>query len=130
MVEFRRTETGELPYPVEYKRGKPKPNNPDVVQLCALALCLEEMLHRPVPEGALFYGQRKRRLEVPLDESLRHRTISTITAVHALLCATATLPEPATDERCRACSLLDVCMPRLWQGKEASRYLSQLIHSS
>jgi CRISPR-associated exonuclease Cas4 len=129
VVEFRITENGERPYPVEYKRGRPKPDNPDTVQLCAQALCLEEMLEVPVPEGALFYGQSKRRTLVLIDESLRTRTFATIQAVHSLLSSTH-LPEPATDERCRACSLVEECMPRLTKrGLRASRYLANLIQS-
>jgi len=129
VVEFRHTESGEQPYPVEYKRGQPKPNSPDAVQLCAQALCLEEMLNLPVPEGALFYGQRKRRTVVPIDDALRTRTLAAIRAVQSLLASTS-LPEPVTDDRCRACSLLDECMPRSTaSGTRASRYLANLILS-
>ena len=66
IVEFHRAGDGETPYPVEYKRGKPKLHRADEVQLCAQALCLEEMTGRPVPEGALFYGETRRRVVVPL----------------------------------------------------------------
>lgn len=61
LVEFRDEGDGEVAYPVEYKRGKPKLHRADEVQLCAQALCLEEMTGRPVPEGALFYAETKRR---------------------------------------------------------------------
>ena len=71
LVEFRKTGGGETAFPVEYKRGKPKPHRADEVQLCAQALCLEEMTGRPVPEGALFYGETKRRVIVAFDAELR-----------------------------------------------------------
>ncbi len=128
VVEFHTTPHGRQPYPVEYKRGRPKPDNPDAVQLCAQALCLEEMLETDVPEGALYYGQRKRRTVVPLDAALRRRTVETVESVRTLLAAERT-PPPAADERCRACSLLELCLPQSSRSGRASRYLARLIAS-
>ena len=75
VVEFHRREDGIWrPFPVEYKRGKPKPDHCDKIQLCAQALCLEEMIQAEIPGGALFYGQTRRRLDVVFDNNLRRET--------------------------------------------------------
>jgi CRISPR-associated exonuclease Cas4 len=79
VVEFR-----PEPYPVEYKRGKSKPNDCDTVQLCAQALCLEEMLKTAVEHGAIFYGNPRRRLEVNFTPALRLRTEDLAAAMHRL----------------------------------------------
>src|SRR4030042_3409588 len=75
VVEFHRLDKDRWqPFPVEYKRGKPKPDDCDLIQLCAQATCLEEMLSVSVPSGAIFYGRTRRRLDVSFDESLRQET--------------------------------------------------------
>jgi len=107
--------------PVEYKRGRPKPHRADEVQLCAQGLCLEEMMYRPVPEGALFYGETRRRKIVPFDAELRSLTSSIIEAARAGLGA-AHLPPPTTEvSRCRACSLADLCRPERMRAPPAVR---------
>lgn len=106
-------DSGEIAYPVEYKRGKPKPHRADEVQLCAQALCLEEMTGRPVPEGALFYAEPRRRLAVPFDETLRALTRETIAAFDAVLRSRQTPPAVYRAGKCRACSLLEPCRPKL-----------------
>ncbi|MFM2278402.1 MAG: hypothetical protein RLZZ444_633 [Pseudomonadota bacterium] len=131
VVEFRQEDGAETPYPIEYKRGKPKLHRADEVQLCAQALCLEEMTGRPVPEGALFYAETKRRLAVPFDAELRGATEE---AAHALadMFATGKTPPPTTRrERCRACSLLELCRPdavarpvRAWRARMVERSLT------
>ncbi len=98
------------PYPVEYKAGARKKREADDVQLCAQALCLEEMLGVTVPEGSIYYDRSRRRRVVPFTETLRRTVRETAEAVRALY-DRETLPEPAADERCRACSLIDACMP-------------------
>ena len=112
VVEFHRRDGVWHPFPVEYKRGRPKAHDADKVQLCAQALCLEEMLGLPVLEGALFYGANRRRLGVPLDASLRDLTAQTAAAVHNLL-AEGKLPPPVRITGCAACSLSDSCLPGL-----------------
>jgi len=107
LVEFQ----GETPYPVEYKRGKPKLHRADEVQLCAQALCLEEMTLQPVPEGALFYAQTRRRVVVPFDITLRALTETTVAEFAAVLASHLTPPPTPHRTRCRACSLLDICRP-------------------
>lgn len=125
-VEFRRQEGGDgerwTPFPVEYKRGRPKRDRADEVQLCAQALCLEEMLGTPVPAGALFYGQTRRRLDVPFDAALRVETEATAAELHALIRGGVT-PRAAREPKCERCSLLDLCLPDALGGRSAARYL-------
>ncbi len=111
MVEFLIHEDGETPFPVEYKRGKPKQHQADEVQLCAQALCLEEMTGRPVPEGALFYGETKRRVVVAFDEELRRITEATAKELTDVFRTERTPAPTHLKQRCRACSLLDLCRP-------------------
>lgn len=118
LVEFSAGPEGEIAFPVEYKRGKPKRHRADEVQLCAQALCLEEMTGRPVPEGALFYGETKRRVVVPFDAELRQLTEDTARAFGALVAEGVTPPPVWRAERCRACSLIDLCRPKA-MGKSA-----------
>lgn len=107
VVEFLADGT---PYPVEYKAGARKAREADDVQLCAQAMCLEEMLGVSVPEGSLYYDRSRRRRVVAFTERLRGTVRDTVQAVRALY-EQDTLPEPPADERCRACSLIDACMP-------------------
>ncbi|MGE4290683.1 MAG: CRISPR-associated protein Cas4 [Desulfovibrio sp.] len=129
VVEFRPTEDGgpPRPYPVEYKRGRPKQADHDRVQLCAQALCLEEMLALDIPEGALFYGKSRRREVVPLDAALRATTREAAARLHALIRHGATPPaEPG--EQCRACSLEPLCLPRLAKrGRDVAAYLKRMV---
>lgn len=112
LVEFQpRPGGGETPYPVEYKRGKPKLHRADEVQLCAQALCLEEMTGIDVPEGALFYAETKRRLVVPFDAELRRLTEETAMAFAEVFASGVTPPPTIHRARCRACSLADLCCP-------------------
>jgi CRISPR-associated exonuclease Cas4 len=112
IVEFRAGADGETAYPVEYKRGKAKLHRADEVQLCAQALCLEEMTGRAVPEGALFYAEVRRRVSVPFDAGLRRLTEETALQFSALFAAGRTPPAIYRADRCRACSLIDVCRPK------------------
>jgi CRISPR-associated exonuclease Cas4 len=112
LVEFRAGPDGETAYPVEYKRGKTKLHRADEVQLCAQALCLEEMTGRPVPEGALFYAETKRRLAVPFDTELRRLTEEAALQFGALFAAGRTPPAVWRADRCRACSLIELCRPK------------------
>lgn len=128
VVEFHTEDAVERAFPVEYKRGRPKPHRADEVQLCAQALCLETMLGQPVPEGALFYGKTRRRRQVLFDTALRGLTLSTITATRALIESGRTPLAEYLPRRCDACSLIDLCQPRLL-GRKASvdSWLSQQI---
>lgn len=108
------------PYPVEYKRGQPKKNNCDAVQLCAQAICLEESLGCAILEGALFYGTTKRRVVVRFDAELRDETTELARRFRALV-DSEVVPEPVASPRCQSCSLADECLPDV--RKSASRYL-------
>ena len=113
VVEFHQTEGGEIPYPVEYKRGKPKLHRADEVQLCAQGLCLEEMTGQSVPEGALYYAETKRRVKVPFDPDLRQLTERTITNLASVFQSRQTPPPTTQKSRCRACSLKALCRPEV-----------------
>lgn len=110
VVEFHGADTQARAYPVEYKRGRPKAHRADEVQLCAQALCLEEMFGQPIAEGALFYGNIQRRTVVQFDEALRALTTTAIDNVRTMLAAGRT-PPPVAMPACRHCSLQDECLP-------------------
>jgi len=129
-VEFRIDESGQRigpPRPVEYKHGRPKRGDADKVQLCAQALCLEEMIHCEINEGEMFYHAVRRRISVPFDDALRLRTERTIEQVRILI-ETNTTPRVGFGPKCRNCSLLNLCLPR---GTNSTRnpkvYLSRAL---
>ncbi|MBF0132046.1 MAG: CRISPR-associated protein Cas4 [Magnetococcales bacterium] len=113
VVEYHRQPDGQWrPFPVEYKRGRSKQAPWDRVQLCAQALCLEEMNQCVVPAGALFYGEQRRREEVIFDAELRALTGETTRGLHILL-NQSRIPLPVADaKRCRECSLRTPCLPQ------------------
>ena len=114
-------------YPVEYKRGKPKKNRCDDIQLCAQALCLEEMLALKIEDGALFYGQQRRRKEVLFDSELRDLTGDVITQTHLLIQGRKT-PQAQYDKKCESCSLLGLCLPKSCGGsRNVGRYLERML---
>lgn len=124
VVELR----GGQPYPVEYKRGKPKAHRADEVQLCAQALCLEEMFACSIAEGALFYGKTRRRTLVAIDAALRTLTLSVVAEVRACRDA-GTLPLPIYEAaRCDRCSLLAECRPQvISRQRNVARWLARAI---
>ncbi len=131
VVEFHRQPDGSwLPFPVEYKLGKPKADDCDTVQLCAQAMCLEEMLNVAIPNGALFYGKTRRRQDVVFDSRLRDKTEETARAVHSLLESGKT-PEPVYAKKCDSCSLMAQCLPKT-MGKKRSikRYLARTLEKN
>ena len=121
VVEFH----GATPYPVEHKRGHSKTNRCDEVQVCAQALCLEEMLGKPVPEGALFYGEARRRTPVVFDPALRTETEDAAARLHRLLETGLTPPAVYDKAKCERCSLLDQCKPKA--AGDVARYLSEAV---
>jgi CRISPR-associated exonuclease Cas4 len=121
LVEFHKTGDDETPFPVEYKRGKAKLHRADEAQLCAQALCLEEMTGRAVPEGALFYAQTRRRVVVPFDTELRRLTEATALALKEVIASGRTPAAVYEHRKCDACSLLDLCRPKL-SGRSARRW--------
>ena len=119
--------TNEVPFPVEYKRGKRKKWDNDDVQLCAQALCLEEMLGVPVPRGAIFHIQSKRRREVLFTDKLRKKTEATAARLHELI-ASGVTPAAVLKPQCDGCSLRDVCLPELAdQTARVERYCRELF---
>ena len=104
-VEFR---PGAPPFPVEYKHGRPKKDNADALQLCAQALCLEEMMGVDIPSGAIFYGATRRRQDVLFTPVLRAEVAAAVAAIRALL-AQGQIPPPTPTDRCRGCSLAKHC---------------------
>lgn len=126
VVEYHRDGEGNWqPFPVEYKRGKPKAANWDQVQLCAQAICLEEMLHCTVLEGALFYGKNRRRQEVSFDETLRRETAEAAARLHELIRSGVT-PPARYEKKCDSCSLVQFCLPKVaGRGKSVGRYLAR-----
>ena len=117
-------------YPVDFKRGKKRRWDNDEVQLCAQAMCLEEMLSVPVPKGAIFHIRSQHRREVVFDEPLRQLTIQTAARLHELVRSRIT-PPAEWKPRCKGCSLLDICMPKAWRPRAtAKRYLEELIQSA
>lgn len=113
------------PYPVEYKRGHPKPDDCDVVQLCAQAMCLEEMLCTRVSEGALFYGRTRRRQLVQIDETLRKRVKELAQGMHSQY-ALGETPPPRRTKGCAKCSLRDLCLPKVCAKKSVRRYVGAM----
>lgn len=131
VVEFHRSPSGVplmgreglwLPYPVEYKKGSDQTRESDEVQLCGQALCLEEMLCCQIPEGSLFYGETRRRTRVAFDETLRQRTLDLL---HELLgyMDRGYTPGAKLHKGCNACSLRDICLPKLSRAPSVADYI-------
>lgn len=127
MVEHH-LKTGRLK-PVEYKRGKPKPTAIDEIQLCAQALCLEEMTGQTIEEGALWYMQTRHRVPVVFLEGLRQTTLHTIAQVRELLKSGKT-PPPEYGRHCKACSLVEVCQPKLLERDRSVGYVVGLFKNN
>jgi len=116
------------PFPVEYKRGRPKPDRCDEVQMCAQGLCLEEMLGAHVPEGGIYYGEPRRRHQVELTDDLRRETEKLAMRLHALVNSGETPPARYAG-KCRSCSLLSLCMPKTaGAGRSAAAYVDAIIN--
>jgi len=128
MVEFHDAEAGPIPFPVEYKRGRPKISDCDRIQLCAQAMCLEEMLGGKIEKGAIFYGQPRRREEILISETLRAETQDTASKLHRLIKSGET-PSVGYTKRCESCSLLELCLPEsAGNRKSAVRYLKAMTN--
>lgn len=132
VVEFRRGPHGVplpnreglwQPYPVEYKRGKPKEHNADELQLCGQAMCLEEMLCCAIPEGALYYGEPHRRTAVRFTADLRGQVQASLSEMHQLYRRRHT-PRVKPTKSCNACSLKELCLPKLFRSKRVTDYLT------
>lgn len=135
VVEFHQDENGvELfgydgkwhPVPVEYKHGAPKENNADELQLCAQAICLEEMFQTNIPDGYLFYGENRRRSHIEFADSLREEVKKTANEMHAFFQRGYT-PNVKPAKRCKACSLENLCVPKLQKAMKVREYIERSI---
>lgn len=133
IVEFRAVESGislfghngtYQPFPVEYKKGHPKDTEADALQLAAQAMCLEEMFSVSVPEGALYYGEIKRRVPVEINQEIRCK-VQEITADMHLLFAKGHTPKVKRKKECSACSLKDICLPHLEKVESVKNYIEK-----
>jgi len=127
IVEFHKTKDNRewVPFPVEYKHGKPKSDDSDKIQLCAQALCLEEIMKTKIPEGALFYGKTRHRLNIIFDEILRHKTRDTSIKLHTFIEKGKT-PLPVYGPKCKSCSFVDECLPKtISKNISVKKYLSR-----
>ena len=126
VVEFHKTKDGSQEvFPVEFKSGQPKHDISDEVQLCAQALCLEEMLNTTVKEGAFFYGRIRRRVRVEIDNGLRKQTEDIIVAVHDLV-SNKRVPPAKYMQKCKRCSLEDICQPKAMNDRKLAGYVKTL----
>lgn len=138
VVEFRQTEDGAVLHghrgtwsvcPVEYKRGRDKEDDSDILQFCCEAMCLEEMLACEIPAGCLFYHELRRRRTVELTEELRETVKCTVEEMHQCFRRGAT-PKVRPKKKCRSCSLRDLCLPKLCGSLSARAYLEQALGAS
>ncbi len=138
VVEFLQTNSGIplagrdglwQPYPVEYKRGAPKESNMDRLQLCAQAMCLEEMLCCDIPEGAVFYGETRRREVVKFDDALRSEVKNYLHQMQELYRRGHT-PKVKPTKSCNACSLKEFCLPKICQKRSVSDYLRKGVQEA
>jgi CRISPR-associated exonuclease Cas4 len=131
VVEFRQAAVAgdpPEPMPVEFKSGEPKEDISDKVQLCAQALCLEEMLDRPVPKGAFFYGKIRRRVQVEISDELRGQTGEIIAAVRDIV-DRKVIPHAKYSSKCRNCSLYDICSPKAMNERKLHTYINTLYQA-
>jgi len=127
VVEFHKDKNNWAPFPVEYKRGKPKKDNSDKAQLCAQALCLEEMMNVGIPCGALFYGETRRRQDVTFDTALRKETADASERLHELI-ASGITPKPVYTKKCTSCSLVQICLPKkAGQVRSVKNYIAKAV---
>jgi len=135
VVEFHRSQDGITLFgrdglyeviPIEYKRGKPKENDVDILQLMAQALCLEEMLCCQIPFGYLYYGETRHRKIVEFTEEIRHKTKDMFLEMHQYYERRYT-PRVKRSKACNACSLKDICLPALGIAKSATDYINSRL---
>ncbi|MEA4892457.1 MAG: CRISPR-associated protein Cas4 [Peptococcaceae bacterium] len=133
VVEFRQSADGiplfgrpglYQPTPIEYKRGSPKESDADRLQLCCQAMCLEEMLSCPISQGCLYYGETKRRSPVEFTEPLREQVVTMLEEMHRYF-ARGYTPKVKPSKSCKACSLADLCLPKLYRSSSAEVYVKK-----
>lgn len=135
IVEFIRGENGislsgkdglYSVYPVEYKHGEPKENDCDKMQLAAQAICLEEMLQCEIKSGAVFYEKNRRRLKVELTDELKDSVRRMFREMHDY-CARGYVPKVKPTKSCNACSLKELCLPKLYKLHDVRGYLDETL---
>lgn len=135
VVEFQRCDDGIKlhghrgtfsVYPIEYKKGKPKITEEDKLQLAAQVLCLEEMFSTEIYEGALFYGETRRREVVKITEDLRQEVIHMFKEMHQYFDKKYT-PKVKYSKACNSCSLKDICLPKLGKSGRVEDYITQML---
>jgi len=114
-----------IPHPVEYKKGKPKTDDRDQVQVCAQAICLEEMLQVSIEYGSLYYGQTKHRVKIVFSKGLRERVLSLSKEMHEIFTQGVT-PIARYEKKCKSCSLLHICNPKILLKRSS---VGEYIHS-
>lgn len=138
VLEYHRDSTGVplpgkeglwQPYPIEYKRGAPKKNASDTLQLCAQAMCLESMLCCDIPEGALYYEEIRRRERVVFSPELRAKVTQLLGEMHDLYQRGHT-PKVKPTKSCNACSLKELCLPKLMKNRSVSAYLKTAMEEA
>lgn len=122
VVEFH----GDVPYPVEYKHGPRREKEHDDLQLCAQAICLEEMTGKAVPGGAIYHHSSRRRREVAFTAELRDRVVEVLAQIRAMIAA-KTIPSPVNDARCKHCSLIEACMPSVIGERQRAEALIRTL---
>ncbi|OWZ83867.1 CRISPR-associated protein Cas4 [Natranaerobius trueperi] len=135
VVEFKKDKEGVpiqgsqnkyIPIPIEYKRGKPKQNKSDIVQLVAQAMCLEEMLLCKVSKGYIYYDKIKQRIEVPVSSSDKQEVRDVFSEMHHYFDKRYT-PRVKTGPFCKSCSLKNLCIPNLMKKQSVSNYIERKI---
>ncbi|MBR7794649.1 CRISPR-associated protein Cas4 [Agaribacter marinus] len=116
-----------LPIPVEYKRGKPKKNDVDILQLVAQAICLEEMLLCEVNMGYMFYNEIKHRLEIPITCEIKNKVRAIVSEMYDYYMRRHT-PKVKTGRFCKSCSLQHICLPRLMTKQSVKRYIEGKVN--
>lgn len=138
VIEFHRSSNGIplpgkeglwQPYPIEYKRGSPKECNADILQLCAQAMCLETMLCCNIGEGALYYGETRRREHICFTKELKNQVRDMLVQMHDLYKRGCT-PKVKAAKACNACSLKEICLPRLMKNRSVSDYLNSAMEKT
>lgn len=135
VVEFRRHPRGiEMAgrdgrftvFPVEYKHGQPKDDDIDILQLTAQAMCLEEMLSCEINEGSIYYGQTKKRIKVGFSDESRKRVAELFSEMHQLM-KRGYVPKVKSNKSCNACSLKNLCLPKLMKASDAKKYVKENV---
>lgn len=137
IVEFRKSKNGVslagkeglyIPYPVEYKHGEPKTDDCDIMQLSAQAVCLEEMLCCNITEGAIFYGKTRRRQKIEITDELKTKVREMFCEMHKLF-EQGYVPKVKMTKSCNACSIKNLCLPKLMKIKSAKAYMDENLGS-